>query len=235
MKERYFTDIREFLRDYPRMAIQPSKNSSIVLKGIFDFSAQMEGENEIIDSYKLEIGVPFSFPNNIPQVTELGQKIPRRGEYHVNPAPDNTLCLGSPIRLLLLIIKEPTLVGFVKNCLIPYLYAVSKKLREGGELVFGGLRHGTPGVLDDYKKLFGFKSNWQVIQILKLLSNERRFANKLACPCGCRRKLKNCRFHKTLNSYRKIASITWFKNHAESLGINTNCISEFRKLEFKKR
>ncbi len=79
-----FDDLKQFLKHYRRMAVQPSKNSSLILEGIFDFSAKPKGKPEITDSYQLKIFVPNLFPRDIPVVTEIGQKIPRNGDYHVN-------------------------------------------------------------------------------------------------------------------------------------------------------
>ena len=228
-------DLKQFLKQYPRMVLQPSNNSFHILEGIFDFSAQTKGKPEIIDFYELKIIIPNLFPRNIPIVTETSQKIPRNGDYHVNYQTDNSLCLGSPLRLILLIRRKPSLVGFAENCLVPYLYAVSNKLQNGGDFIFGDLKHGTPGIIQDYKSLFGLKTEGQVVQMLKLLSIERRFANKLLCPCGCKKALKDCRFHKKLNTYRKLATVLWFKKHTESMGINTNYVREIRKLKFRKR
>jgi hypothetical protein len=228
-------DLKHFLKHYPRMTIRPSQNTSLILEGIFDFSAQPKGKSEITDFYQLKILVPNQFPRNIPVVTETGQKIPRIGDYHVNYETDNSLCLGSPLRLILLIRRKPSLVEFAENCLVPYLYAVSNKLQNGGKFTFGELEHGTPGILDDYKNLFGLRGRGHVVQMLKLLSIERRYANQLVCPCGCRKKLKQCRFHKIINAYRKIATISWYKVHAESLGIDTNYINELRKVKFRRR
>ncbi len=206
-------DLKQFLIHYPRMSVRPTKDSSLVIQGFFDFTAQSVGKPEITDSYQLRIIVPSMFPREIPKVVELGNKIPRDGKYHVNLSPYDSLCLGSPIRLMLLIRKKPSIIGFAENCIVPYLYAVSNKLQHGGDFVFGELNHGSLGIIEDYKHIFGLKSKWQVIQMLKLLSIERRYANKMTCPCGCRKKLKQCRFHKTLNSYRKIAPIAWFRIH----------------------
>ena len=201
------------------MVLQPSKNSSIILEGNFNFSAHPKGKHEISDSYMLRIVVPSSFPLNIPEVIELGQKIPRNGDYHVNFSANNTLCLGSPLRLLTLIRLKPTIIGYAENCLVPYLYAVSYKLQNGGDFIFGDLEHGTPGIIEDYKQLFGLKSRWQVIQMLRLLSTRRQYANRAKCPCGCIKRLKQCRFHKTLNAWRKLAPIPWFRHHFESLNV----------------
>ena len=78
------------------------------LKGTFEFAAQHAKEGEIQDSFALEIIVPGAFPKSLPRVTETGGRIPRTGEYHVN-STDSTLCLGSPLSLLLKLSKKPTI------------------------------------------------------------------------------------------------------------------------------
>lgn len=203
--------VRQFLKDYPGMSIAPSREPVKILKGLFSFSAQPTDGVEINDSYHLEIAVPRAFPQDIPIVTELERKIPRDGMHHINP--DNTLCLGSPIRLLQKISEQANLVGFAESCLVPYLYAVSHKLRFGGDFAFSELAHGEQGIIDDYLNLFGLKKREQVTQTLALLGMKRRIANKAPCPCGCGLRLGKCRFHHKLNKYRNMASRSWFRNH----------------------
>src|SRR5213594_728818 len=140
--------LREFLRSYPKMAIRPSKDGNLRLKGSFDFAAHHAREGDIQDSFALEIVVPSAFPKALPRVTESGGRIPRTGEYHVNTA-DNTLCLGSSLSLLLKLSKKPTIDGFAESCLVPYLFAISRKLKNGGPLPFGELAHGRKGLRDD--------------------------------------------------------------------------------------
>src|SRR5205823_1562005 len=120
-------------------------------------------------------------------------RIPRTGEYHVNTS-DNTLCLGSPLSLLLKLSKKPTIDGFAESCLVPYLFAISRKLKNGGPLPFGELAHGRKGLRDDYAFLFGLRQPQNVGRVLQLLGMKKRRANKLPCPCGCRKRLGRCRF-----------------------------------------
>jgi len=84
----------EFLKDHPNMSICPSKNKGLTLKGIFSFSAKWKDGPEIEDSFNLKILIPEKFPNELPKVAEIGQKIPRNLDHHI--ANDNSLCLGSP-------------------------------------------------------------------------------------------------------------------------------------------
>jgi len=210
-----FPGLEEFLKDYPKMIIAPTTNSSLVLKGEFDFSASRSDSPHIDDSYMLAIDVPSSFPREMPLVSETDHKIPRDGRYHVNP--DNTLCLGSPLRLLWKLSQKPTLVGFAEECLVSYLYSISHKMMYG-TFPFGELDHGNPGVIADYMDLFEVTNKKQVLQVLALLGIKKRLANKKICPCGCGKRLGACSFHFKVIGLRKLAERSWFRRHFSNLG-----------------
>ena len=167
------------------------------------------------DSYQLQIEVPKQFPRDLPRVTETADRIPRDPSYHV--FPDGGLCLGSPLRLLQIVRRRPSLAGWAENCLVPHLYAVSHKLEHGGNFLFGELAHGKEGILSDYMKLLGLREPAQVIRALELLGMKRRIANKAPCPCGCGRRLGRCSFNASLGKLRDIASRHWFRTHAAKL------------------
>jgi hypothetical protein len=168
---------------------------------------------QITDEYSLTIKVPRDFPKSLPRVTETADKIPRTGEFHVNP--DGTLCLGSPLRLLVNISTSPTLVGFAEKCLIPHLFAISHKLQYGGSLPFGELAHGLPGILIDYMDLFKLERPEQAFRALQLLGLKKRRANKHACPCGCKRRLAKCQFNVRMQKFRELSERSWFRQQAQ--------------------
>tara|TARA_Y100000768_G_C23986079_1_gene688911 strand:- start:1208 stop:1870 length:663 start_codon:yes stop_codon:yes gene_type:complete len=209
-------DLRQFLNDYPFMALKPTKDDSIILKGDFQFIAKSENGPEVRDNFDLMIKIPFGFPKKIPKVWETNNKIPRtkEGEFHVNP--DDSLCLGSPLRILDKIDRTKTLVGFTKSCLVPFLYAVSIKIQKGGDFYMGELAHGLPGILDDYKDLFGIDNDSMIIETLKLIGSKKRIANKKPCTCSCGKRLGKCNLRFTVNRLRTTASRSWFKKHAKS-------------------
>jgi len=207
------TGIIQFLKAYPRMSIAPSYGLALVLRGTFIFSACPRNDVKICDAYHLKIKVPRAFPKDIPRVIELDGKIPRNGNFHVNYEYDNTLCLGSPLRLLEKISIKPNLVGFAENCLVPYLYAITYKLQFGGGFIFSELAHGSQGIMEDYLSLFGLTDPKQVYQAIRLLGMEQKLANKQPCPCGCGLNLGQCNFHHKLNKYRGLADIAWFRAH----------------------
>lgn len=200
----------EFLHDYPGMTLRPVRTGApLSIEGTLGFSAN----NDVIDSYKLKVTIDATFPNEPPKVIETGGRIPRDGRYHVNP--DDTLCLGSPLRLRKLFCEAPDLVSFAERCLVPYLYRVSKALQRGEPLA--GLAHGVPGIIEDYSEMFRLKSPSQVVEALRLSGTRRRIANKQPCPCGCGRRLGRCPLHIRLNGVRGAGSRLWFKEHAREI------------------
>ena len=209
MRQRDIPGLRQFLVCNPELSIYPSRSNHTLVKGAFSFSAATKGHERIDDTYQLEFIIPDTFPDELPLVTETGGRIPRDGKHHVNPG-DNTLCLGSPLRLFFLIREDRTLITFVEKCLVPYLYAISHKLRFGGEFLFGELAHGNEGIITDYMNLFGLVGREQVLDTLKILGKRKRIANKRPCPCGCGKRLGACDFRWRINKFRLVASRRWF-------------------------
>ena len=205
----------QFLADYPLMMLRPRTGKPPLLRGRFAFTARHREEREIEDASIWRSKFPWPF-REVPLVTEIAGRIPREADYHVNTS-DNTLCLGSPLRLRQLLAEDPTLTGFASKCLVPYLFAQSRKLAGGGDYPFGELAHGLPGMLDDYVALFGVKNFRQAVEALRLLGMKKRRANKLRCPCGCKKRLGRCRFNATLAQFRKVASRPWFRAEREAI------------------
>ena len=216
MRKWEILEIDSFLHNYPGMMISPTKNNKIILLGKFSFSAMPENGENIDDFYEIEITITENYPNELPYVKEIGGRIPRTLNFHVFPKKE-TLCMGSPLRLMIQINKNPSLNGFVHICLIPYLYSVSIKIKYGDDFPFGKLDHNREAVLYDYADLLGLETKEQVIETLKLLGMKKRIANKLKCPCNCSKRLSSCHFHSKILELRKIVHSSWYKRHLSFL------------------
>ena len=192
------------------MARKPSRTNSIVLAGVFSFRASTFDGNELADKYQLNIEIPLHH-GALPIVHEVGGKIPNTSEFHINR--DRSLCLGSPLRLLMAVSK-PSGIKIFTRCLVQYLYAVSRKLQSGGGFIFGELDHGNPGLFNDYKDLFNLKNDYQVKEAINLLGMKRRVANKKPCPCGCGRRLGKCSLRLSINKVRELAPRSWHRKNA---------------------
>lgn len=203
-------DIEGFLEAYPRMALTPHAGAATIIEGTFDFGATAIPHGDVVDSYELRFVVPPAFPKDVPAVFETGARIPRHQDNHVNP--DGTICLGSELQLLLNIAKAPTLSGFAKTCVIPYLYAMTLKLKYKKPFVFGELPHGQAGELEDYKSILGLTTEEQVRMALDCLALDKRLANKRPCPCKCGRRLGKCDYNRRLSRLRDTVGVSWLRH-----------------------
>jgi len=194
-------------------------NGSTLYEGRLPFNIAANGANPIASSYELLIEVPKDFPNGLPKVFETDNEIPREPSYHVNA--DGSICLATPLRMLRFLKREPSLDRFVEQFVLPYLYGVALKTRHGGEMPFGELPHGSDGLLEDYKNLFGVKDDQSVVRYLECLTLNKRRANRLWCPCGCGRRLGQCSTRWSLNQMR------------ETLPPRSTLLKEFRVLKPK--
>jgi len=216
----------DFLQAYPGMSLQPIRDDRVVLCGVFSFSAESKQHGLVNDSFELRMEVPSTFPKDLPVVFELGGRIPREKQYHVNPG-DCSLCVGSRLRLLTILARAPTLIGFAQNCLIPYLYAISLKLAQGGGFVFGELPHGWRGEVLDYADLLGLDTADQVIKAICYLGMKKRRANKQPCPCQCGRRLGVCALNERIRRLRKLAERAWFHQLHLDLMRNDSSLGPF--------
>ncbi len=201
--KRWAVDV--LLRQYPGLAVKPSRDDNLTLAGDFTFDASYDGE-EITDTYSITIDVSQHFPNVLPIASEVGGRIP--AGFH--KLDDGSLCLGSPLRLQLLVANNCTLPSFVRRCLIPYLYGYSYKEKHG-RLPFGELAHGTRGVSEDYQTIFRVNTREACERMLYLASRPRRKANCQQCPCGSGLRLGKCH-SVVLNRLQKRVGRLWFRD-----------------------
>lgn len=207
------SDIAEFQRCYPDMRLQPVSGHQTLFEGDFRFEAQFSNV-VVADSYRLRLLAEHD-ARSLPTVWEIGSRIPKTAEYHVNPG--GTLCLGSPIGLRVAAGREPTLRSFADKCVVPYLFATSRILAGDKTYAFGELPHGDAGLMHDYRKRTGLQSREQIAAALELLTLRRRIANKQLCPCGCARRLGRCKLRLRLNVFRHVAPRCFYARMLEEL------------------
>ncbi len=198
--------LQEVLDTHPGLRVVPSSDTDrVCLRGELRFDAELAGAGTIRDAYEIGIDMPWRFPRLLPAVRELSGRVPR--DYHTNL--DGTLCLGSPVRLHLALAAEPTLLGFINRCVVPFLAGYSYLAQTGKEWT-PGLDHGDDGLLDDYQALFGVQSEPACVRMMALLGRRKRLANKQACPCGSGRRVGRCH-HRVLNPLREQLGRPWWR------------------------
>lgn len=176
--------IAELTEKYSGLSYVSSSPRLSVLGNLL-FSAQYNGVS-IEDEYAVEITIPEDYPKILPAAKEIGGRIPK--DFHTYS--DNTLCLGSPLESIMKFRKQETLLGFVADLLIPFLYGHSYK-EKYGEMPYSELSHGMNGILESYKGLFHVDDDLVVIAFLKILADDN-YRGHISCPCGSNAKLRNC-------------------------------------------
>src|SRR5262245_53540441 len=119
--------LQELLDRYPGLRRRPSESGDLVLVGNLGYEAAHASFGTVADSFELEFQIPPTFPKSIPRVRETARRIPE--SYH--RLSHGELCLGSPLRLKVVIAEDPTLLGFVERCVLPYLIKFTVYERTG--------------------------------------------------------------------------------------------------------
>lgn len=138
------------------------------------------------DSYEIEISLSPKYPLQIPYAKETGSKIPTDFHHY----QDGYLCLEIPFRIWEIFRQEETLLNYVDSLLVPYLFSYTY-FKNTGKLPFGERRHGTNGILDDYKDRFKTSYDLIAVDLLRILA-EDTYRGHHICPCGSSKKLRNC-------------------------------------------
>lgn len=204
-------NLKQFTQKQPLMRIKPSLNDDLILEGQFLFKTKIDNYPLVNESYKLKLIIPKNFPKKMIKVFELSSKIPKKSENHVNY--DGSFCLGSPLKLRMIINNNNNLNNFISKCLIPYLYTITLKLKYNQTLIFGELKHGEDGILDDYMEIFKLNKKDQVKLVWDLLARKKRAANKKNCPCGCNKRLGECSYRFHIYKIKKEISASWIKEN----------------------
>lgn len=202
-------DIDGLLAVWPRLRRRPSSHAEICsLAGPLVFSLSPPGLPTLEDSYSIRIDVPLRSIESTPNVHEEGGRIPRDIDHHVDN--NGTLCLGSPWAVRQKMGEPPSLIRFVDQCVVPFLYAATWREQGRTGYPFGELPHGPAGLLVDYEFLLGLTGAVAVTNALQALTRRRREANKLLCPCGCQRRLGCCPYRIRLATLRDGTARSFF-------------------------
>jgi len=197
-KELLMKHVKQLREKFSGLELVKPGSGRFVVKGNLGFSVPYNGK-VIKDDYDIEIEIPDDYPQSPPTVKELGNKIPKDADFHVN-AYDGTLCLGAPLAVKRTFAQQRNLLWFVEKQVVPFLFGIGYKVKYG-HMPFGELSHGSKGLLEHYKELFGVKDGFVVLEFLSLLC-AGSYDEHAMCPCGSGLKLRKCH-RKVLKKARK--------------------------------
>lgn len=202
--------LEDFLVAHPRIRIVEINDERLVLAGEYHLKAQLPGSPLVERTYRLRLVCPRDYPTKLPTVIDEEMYFPRNQEYHTYG--DGSFCLGSELKIMMLLRNDHSLSAFFEKIADGFLYAITNRI-EFGSFPFGELSHGEQGLIDDYGDLFGLNGKPSVLLALRALGKRKRQANKLPCPCGCRLRLGACSYRFDLNKFRSLNSLSWYRKH----------------------
>lgn len=203
-----FSQFDELRAVYPELALQ-CQDSNWSIQGLLNFSAEYAGQR-IDDKYSVLILVSSDYPNSLPNAFETENRIP--ADFH--KLHDGSLCFGELLAVKCKFLEEPTLLGFVKNCLIPYLYSYSHKCRYG-KLPFGELSHGLEGILEHYLDFFHLEDERALSGLIAILA-QGNYRGHIFCPCGSGKRLRSCHGEK-VHEMMRFSSTDYFQYLKEKI------------------
>lgn len=139
-----------------------------------------------IDRFQIEISFPDGL-NKLPSVREVGGRIPRDSDHHVN-AGTGDICTDVPE--LILLRGQPSLVEYLNGPVRNFF--LSQIIVESGKpWPFGQWPHGKKGLLQAYGELLGVTEERQIRTYLDYLAS-KKVKGHWACPCGSTKWLRDC-------------------------------------------
>ena len=208
-------DLEDFLSRNPGLRLTRFGPESLTIQGEHLLCAQLEGCELVQKRFELSIEIQAGYPKVIPTVYECAGVLPRNQDHHTYQ--DGSFCLGSELRLRLMLNQDSSLSAFLANIVDPFLYSVTYYLQHGF-YPYGQLAHGEEGLVEDYERLFGVSGRRAVVQALLALSKRKRIANRLSCPCGCSHRLGLCDYRFKLNKWRPLDQRRFYREQLKSFG-----------------
>lgn len=198
--------INEVLSNFKGLCRGPLSSEYKILNGIIKLNHNINGHGNIRDKYRVEIKIPANFPEQLPIVKEIGNRITKgdRPNKDEHIEDNGVLCLGTYFRMIFAISDDVSLANFVKKCVIPFFYANSY-YEQNKKYPWGDLRHAGIGLVSDYLEIFKLNTVKQLSYLVELLQMQKFKSRKMKCPC-CHRRFRSCEPYSVVKKLESIVS-----------------------------
>lgn len=137
--------------------------------------------------FEIDMRIPFAYPNEIPDVIEVGNKIDSEYEHrYIN----GQLCLGTNSEIILRSNGAITISYLIDSYVIPYLYSY-RYYERYKEYPFGDRSHGAMGIVEAWKEAFGVKTVEEAYDIIMHVVIHT-YRGHLPCSCNSGKKTRDC-------------------------------------------
>ena len=182
--EDYHEQVRALVaKEYPTLSTREERGMVWV-----EGALQVIQEGICHETFLIAIGVPNS-RYVLPKVYEVGGRLPRNGDHHVNPE-DGSLCLGVPEQLWIDLKGDFEFSTFLARPVRSFFIDAGEKLRTG-RWPHWERPHGAAGIRDFYREHISTADPHRVLELLQLLQ-VAHLDDALPCICGSRKPLRKC-------------------------------------------
>lgn len=147
----------------------------------------LEGNNW--DTYEVKIVFPLNYPQDLPILFEVGGKIKRDKEWHINVS--GSCCLGPPVKLLIDLAGRITLVDWLDKHAVPFLanhFLKDKTDHYAGE----EYSHGHKGILEFYQQWWNQEDAQEILLKLGKITKKIKIGRNKPCFCESGKNYKEC-------------------------------------------
>lgn len=183
-----FDSFREDIdRNYPTLIITIEENL-VHIKGTLRIK---DSKNVILGSFLVDIKIPHNFPQEIPEVREIGNKIPPIPDRHFEK--DGKACLCFRDAVFLYWDDESTIVDFMKKFVEPFFVWQIEYVASDGQNKSKALLHGSDGAIQFYKRILHTDNIEAIYRFVNYLT-KRKVKGHWDCFCGSGKKMRDCHF-----------------------------------------
>jgi hypothetical protein len=158
-----------------------------------------DDKNIILGSFLIDVNIPNNFPREIPEVREIGNKIPHIRDRHFDEI-SGIACLCFRDAVFLYWDENSTIVDFIKNLIEPFFLWQIEYEATGGKNIDKALPHGIEGSLQFYKEILGTDDRTVIYKFVEYLAKDK-VKGHWACYCSSGKKMRDCHID-TIKKYK---------------------------------
>lgn len=185
MNEVFHREVKKLADIYPKLVIVEG-NGSLFLKGSIDLKDE---QNEIVDTYDIEIHPSPLFPYRFPYLYETGGRIPINIEWH-RYEPSGICCVKIPAEEILICKEGLSLKDYIQKEVKPYFF--NQTFRRLNGYFLNERRHGVLGIIDFYSEILKTKNIYIILKLLYFIRKNEEPERVALCFCGSGLKYRKC-------------------------------------------
>lgn len=196
--ETFINHLTEAQQLFPTLK-QVEIDGKVFLRGVIPI---VDSNGKHWEDYEIEIHCTDGFPYEFPRLFEIGDKIPRIGDWHIYE-DTGACCTKIPPEEIIRCQRGITVVEYIKEEVIPYFFNQTHR-RVEGYYINGEYSHGSRGLLEYYSKELNTGNDYKLtLNLIKFIALEGKPHRTSFCFCGGKKKFRHC--HK--GAFEKLKSL----------------------------